>query len=1145
MMVNPKISSSNQSQQQQQQSKWPPKRLQKQHSYHVTTSSTTNDPSSTIIQRLLDKIENLESDLNRIKQERDQLYSENERLCFHLQMINEADKHQQRSINARKQQQQQQLQKQHSISGYIFNDNVNNGDDDYQSTPTNGILHKRRPLMVTKTLATTTTTTKAANLFDNDDGDGGQLESSSMVVDNGGECQCINSYGQIPYSRVPVISCGDQSVCNLTNQISNTQLVINPNNNNPNHHNDNPNQMMMIRAATTKTNFACSSSSSSLSNVRRNSSKIIAINDNNNDNLNCCHQLINNNKDNLISKQQNYFPNDDDQTILTIAKPILISNDTMDSNNQQQQQQQQQFFYQQKSNLSSPTIIGMVNVTTPTTTTTTTNLIRTQRIAGGSQTSLSSNHSQINIGSGCSQNINDNNNKLSTTSTSSSQYELSQQLLDKKVSALERKYGGLCAREAAIKIQRSYRSYRLQKRFTLLAIQAIHLQQQQQQLKQQKQQENNNVIINNNNNNNNGHQHHSHHNIQQQQPQQKFLNQKLSQNQLQQQQQPNNIITDKIRNNAGGGSIITTTKQLSIDLNRGQQQQLSTFLPTQLPPSSLSSTTVQHQQQQQNYHNKSHVGGVGNNVLFSNQIHYMNNNNDNNSSSLSTSESLLNVVGGHHNNHHYHQNNHQHPNNVLIMNNNVTNNPTTTATTTTNIGTNADIYRKRLYRVGLNLFNKTPSDRGISFLIANNFIEQFSNNVEEQARSVAIFLLTRKGVSKQMIGEYLADNNQFNKLVLKAFIAEINLNGLIVDEALRSFQMNFRFPGEAQKIERLVESFADRYKECNPNDVLSRDSIFILAFAIIMLNTDLHKPTNIKHRMTQEQWLSNLKGVFSEGDLSSQFLLGIYKRIKKQELQTGPDHVTQVLKVQSTIVGKDVPNLCLPHRRLVCYCRLYEIRDVNRKEKVGQHQRDVFLFNDLLLITKTTNRSRNNQLAEYQYRSSTSLDGLQVNIFGKGFYAHGIRISRRVDQKCLALFNARNELDQRRFVEDLRESIAEMDEMEQIRITKSSSLVQLNDFMLTSSNNNTVVPVSPSINGNGNDGQYNNCNRKQSISISSSSNLHSSNDNLGNLTTTSGTSICGTITDNDNNDYHHESSIGSNGHSLIQQQQQQHYYHHS
>lgn len=106
--------------------------------------------------------------------------------------------------------------------------------------------------------------------------------------------------------------------------------------------------------------------------------------------------------------------------------------------------------------------------------------------------------------------------------------------------------------------------------------------------------------------------------------------------------------------------------------------------------------------------------------------------------------------------------------------------------------------------------------------------------------------------------------------------------------------------GEAQKIERLVDAFADRYKECNPSDVLSRDSVFILAFAIIMLNTDLHKPTNSRNRMTPEQWLTNLKGVFMEGDLQPKFLTDIYKRIKKQELVTGTDHVTQVIKVQSS-----------------------------------------------------------------------------------------------------------------------------------------------------------------------------------------------------------------------------------------------------
>lgn len=43
--------------------------------------------------------------------------------------------------------------------------------------------------------------------------------------------------------------------------------------------------------------------------------------------------------------------------------------------------------------------------------------------------------------------------------------------------------------------------------------------------------------------------------------------------------------------------------------------------------------------------------------------------------------------------------------------------------------------------------------------------------------------------------------------------------------------------------------------------------------------------------------------------------------------------------------------LVVPHRRLVCYCRLYEIQDPHKKEKLGLHQREVFLFNDLLVVS--------------------------------------------------------------------------------------------------------------------------------------------------------------------------------------------------
>lgn len=79
-------------------------------------------------------------------------------------------------------------------------------------------------------------------------------------------------------------------------------------------------------------------------------------------------------------------------------------------------------------------------------------------------------------------------------------------------------------------------------------------------------------------------------------------------------------------------------------------------------------------------------------------------------------------------------------------------------------------------------------------------------------------------------------------------------------------------------------------------------------------------------------------------------------------------HSVNVLKLHVSISKhifpeKQVPTICvymfppsslqqlaLPHRRLVCYCRLYEVHDPNKKEKIGLHQREVFLFNDLLLV---------------------------------------------------------------------------------------------------------------------------------------------------------------------------------------------------
>lgn len=60
---------------------------------------------------------------------------------------------------------------------------------------------------------------------------------------------------------------------------------------------------------------------------------------------------------------------------------------------------------------------------------------------------------------------------------------------------------------------------------------------------------------------------------------------------------------------------------------------------------------------------------------------------------------------------------------------------------------------------------------------------------------------------------------------------------------------------------------------------------------------------------------------------------------------------------------------------------------------------------------------------------------ITVYIFLALDYPYGIRIShQRVDNEVLVTFNARNDHDRCKFVEDIKESISEMDEMESLRI---------------------------------------------------------------------------------------------------------------
>ncbi|XP_060107885.1 IQ motif and SEC7 domain-containing protein 2 isoform X3 [Heteronotia binoei] len=344
---------------------------------------------------------------------------------------------------------------------------------------------------------------------------------------------------------------------------------------------------------------------------------------------------------------------------------------------------------------------------------------------------------------------------------------------------------------------------------------------------------------------------------------------------------------------------------------------------------------------------------------------------------------------------------------------------------------NNDIVQRRQYRIGLNLFNKKP-EKGIQYLIERGFLS-------DTPVGVARFILERKGLSRQMIGEFLGNRQkQFNRDVLDCVVDEMDFSGMDLDDALRKFQSHIRVQGEAQKVERLIEAFSQRYCVCNAplvRQFRNPDTIFILAFAIILLNTDMYSPSvKAERKMKLDDFIKNLRGVDNGEDIPRDLLVGIYQRIQSRELRTNDDHVSQVQAVERMIVGKK-PVLSLPHRRLVCCCQLYEVPDPNRPQRLGLHQREVFLFNDLLVVTKIFQKKK--ILVTYSFRQSFPLVEMQLQLFQNSYYQFGIKLLSAVpggERKVLIIFNAPSLQDRLRFTSDLRESIAEVQEMEKYRV---------------------------------------------------------------------------------------------------------------
>lgn len=148
-----------------------------------------------------------------------------------------------------------------------------------------------------------------------------------------------------------------------------------------------------------------------------------------------------------------------------------------------------------------------------------------------------------------------------------------------------------------------------------------------------------------------------------------------------------------------------------------------------------------------------------------------------------------------------------------------------------------------------------------------------------------------------------------------SYVDQMDFYGIEIVAALRLFLEGFRLPGEAQKIDRLMEKFAARYHELNkkfanmePSDLQkalqsaakkrnqasqklltnyyfeSADTVYVLAFSIIMLATDLHS-AQVKKKMTKENYINMNKGINENKDLPREFLEHIFDQVAESEIK--------------------------------------------------------------------------------------------------------------------------------------------------------------------------------------------------------------------------------------------------------------------
>lgn len=103
-----------------------------------------------------------------------------------------------------------------------------------------------------------------------------------------------------------------------------------------------------------------------------------------------------------------------------------------------------------------------------------------------------------------------------------------------------------------------------------------------------------------------------------------------------------------------------------------------------------------------------------------------------------------------------------------------------------------------------------------------------------------------------MIGEYLGEGDPESVATMHAFVDLMDFSSMKFTDALRMFLQSFRLPGEAQKIDRYMLKFAERFMAGNPS-MFANAGMLPPVLCRLSVLAMTHKPTDISVRRPTAQ----------------------------------------------------------------------------------------------------------------------------------------------------------------------------------------------------------------------------------------------------------------------------------------------------